>query len=111
MATVFGLNFYFFCLLALFIVLYFSKNMRDEGFYEGFYGMSPGTIDQLSSTHVPTMGDNINTMIQTKLIEEGVKRMTETAYGDKKEGFEAKKAEKKPEEKVYDDMFKNIDHS
>lgn len=55
MATVFGLNYYVFCILVLLIVLYFTKNVRDEG----FFGMSPGTLDQLSSTRVPTMNNGI----------------------------------------------------
>jgi hypothetical protein len=55
MSTVFGLNYYVFCILVLLIVLYFTKNVRDEG----FFGMSPGTLDQLSSTRVPTMNNVI----------------------------------------------------
>ncbi len=55
MATVFGLNYYVFCVIVLLIVLYFTKNVRDEG----FFGMSPGTLDQLSSTRVPTMNNRI----------------------------------------------------
>ena len=44
---VFGINFYIFCITLLTLVLYFTKEFRDEGF-----GMSPGTMDQLSSTRV-----------------------------------------------------------
>lgn len=42
---VFGINFFVFCIIVLTVVLCFTKDFRDEGF-----GMSPGTMDQLSST-------------------------------------------------------------
>ena len=45
---VFGMNYFVFCIMMLFVVLYFTKDLRDEG----FYGMSPGTMDQLASTRV-----------------------------------------------------------
>lgn len=45
------MNYFVFCILMLFIVLYFTKDLRDEG----FFGMSPGTMDQLASTSVPTI--------------------------------------------------------
>lgn len=44
------MNYFVFCILMLIVVLYFTKDLRDEG----FYGMSPGTMDQLASTHVST---------------------------------------------------------
>ena len=49
MHTIFGLNFFVFCILALTIILYFTNEVRYEGF-----GMSPGTMDQLSSTRAST---------------------------------------------------------
>ena len=71
---VFGLNYFVFCFLVLALVLFFTKELRDEGFFgmspgvldqlrstsvptlqgEGFFGMSPGTLDQLQSTSVPS---------------------------------------------------------
>ena len=42
---VFGINYFLFCIIVLFVVLYFTKEFRDEGF-----GVSPGTLDQLRST-------------------------------------------------------------
>jgi hypothetical protein len=51
METILGMNFFVFCILVLIIVLYFSKEIRDEG----FFGTSPGTMDQLASTHVPVV--------------------------------------------------------
>ena len=50
MHTIFGLNFFVFCILALTVILYFTNEMRNEDF-----GMSPGTMDQLVSTHVPAI--------------------------------------------------------
>lgn len=74
MHRVFGLNYFVFCFIVLALVLFFTKEMRDEGFFgmapgvmdqlrstsvptfngEGFYGMSPGTLDQLRSTDAPS---------------------------------------------------------
>ncbi len=100
MHKLFGLNYYLFCILALFTVLYFTKNMRDEG----FFGMSSGTMDQLSSTHVPTSNDAVQEAIQINLIEKGIKQMTESGFGDKKEMF----GDKKDEEKVLEDLYRDI---
>ena len=52
------MNFFVFCFLVLIVVFYFSREVRNEGFYdvvtnEGF-GMSPGTLDQLKSTKAPS---------------------------------------------------------
>lgn len=65
MNSVLGMNFFVFCFLALIVVFYFSKEARDKSF-EGHnlktpfgadskeaFGTSPGTMDQLASTHVP----------------------------------------------------------
>jgi hypothetical protein len=65
MNMVLGMNFFVFCFLALIVVFYFSKEARDNGLVghnmkspfgadsaEAF-GTSQGTLDQLSSTHVP----------------------------------------------------------
>ena len=82
MKSIFGLNYFAFCFVVLALVLVFTKDMRDEGFFgmvsvstepffdnsgalvqltadsvedeeEGF-GMSPGTLTQLQSTSVPS---------------------------------------------------------
>ena len=50
MHTIFGLNFFVFCILTLTVILYFTNEIRNEGF-----GMSAGTMAQLVSTHVPTI--------------------------------------------------------
>ena len=59
-----GINFFVLCILTLAIVLYFTKEVRDEGFFDNSgaliqlassesFGMSPGTLTQLQSTSVP----------------------------------------------------------
>jgi hypothetical protein len=57
----FGLNFFVFCILTLAIVLYFTKEIRDEGFF-----VSPGTLDQLASTEG---FDNTGALIQLESTE------------------------------------------
>jgi hypothetical protein len=79
---VFGINYFVFCFLVLTLVLFFTKQMRDEGFFgmspgvmdqlrstsvptlqgEGFFGMSPGTLDQLQSTSVPSCSSSLPPM-------------------------------------------------
>jgi hypothetical protein len=73
MKDVFGVNYFIFCFIVLAIVLLFTKDMRNEAFFdnsgalqqlasthvpelngEGFFGMSPGTLTQLQSTSVPS---------------------------------------------------------
>lgn len=62
--------------------------MRDEG----FYGMSPGTLDQLRSTSVPScslppmstsmmnpQSTPLNTLIQGNLAKKGIMDMTEVS--------------------------------
>jgi hypothetical protein len=72
MNSVLGLNYFVFCILVLILVLFFTKDVRDEGFdsikdkndkndkddKKEMFGMSPGTMDQLSSTRVE-MFENI----------------------------------------------------
>jgi len=83
MRAVFGLNFLVFCLLALAIILYFSKSVRDEG----FFGMSPGTMDQLSSTRVVSEQEqSIDDKIYNNLTRQGIINMTETGYGNSEFG-------------------------
>lgn len=65
MDAVFGMNFFIFCFFVLIIVFYFSKEIRDNGWAghnlripfgadsKEAFGMSPGTMDQLSSTRSP----------------------------------------------------------
>jgi hypothetical protein len=100
MNTVFGLNFFVFCILALFLIMYFTKEIRDEGFFseekkesEEPFGASPGTFDQLRSTSVPPqtgtevahMKDpnrrpeqEMEDMIQSNLTKKALLEMTES---------------------------------
>jgi hypothetical protein len=78
-ASVLGMNFFVFGLLLLAIILYFSKSVRDEG----FFGMSPGVMDQLSSTRVVSEQEqSIDDKIYNNLTKQGIINMTESGYGD-----------------------------
>ena len=86
MRTVVGLTFFVFCLLTLAIILYFSKNVRDEG----FFGMSPGVMDQLASTRVVSEQEqSIDDKIYNNLTRQGIINMTESGYGDSDFGASA----------------------
>jgi len=91
MNKVFGLNFFVFCILSLAIVLYFTKEIRDEGFdstgalvqlaSSEAFGMSPGVMDQLSSTRVVSRRDqDIDDRINDNLTRQGIMNMTESGY-------------------------------
>ena len=94
MKAVFGINFFVFCILTLAIVLYFTKEVRDEGFFDNSgaliqlasseaFGMSPGTMDQLSSTRVISKRDQaIEDQLYNNLTEQGIINMTESGYND-----------------------------
>ena len=87
-------NFFVFCILTLAIVLYFTKEVRDEGFFDNSgaliqlassepFGMSPGTMDQLSSTRVISKRDQeIEDQLYNNLTEQGIINMTESGYND-----------------------------
>lgn len=74
------LGFFVFGLVVLVVVLYFSKSIRDEG----FYGMSPGTLDQLQSTSLPETREadptarEVEEQIQQNLVKRDITAMTET---------------------------------
>jgi len=91
MKDIFGINFFVFCLLALIIVLFFSKQMRDEGFdstgaliqlaSSEAFGMSPGVMDQLSSTRVVSdQEQEVDDQIYRNLTKQGIINMTESCY-------------------------------
>ena len=91
MKAVFGINFFIFCILILFIVLYFTKEMRDEGFDNSgaliqlasseAFGMSPGVMDQLSSTRVVSKREEaVDDRIYDNLTRQGIINMTESGY-------------------------------
>ena len=87
-------KFFIFCILTLAIVLYFTKEVRDEGFFDNTgalvqlasseaFGMSPGTMDQLSSTRVISKRDQeIENSLYNNLTEQGIINMTESGYND-----------------------------
>jgi hypothetical protein len=69
MRSIFGLNYFVFCITALVLILYCTKDMRDEGFdmaaitsqlastsagVREEFGTSPGTLVQLNSTRAPS---------------------------------------------------------
>jgi hypothetical protein len=91
MNKVFGMNFFVFCILTLAIVLYFTKEIRDEGFF-----VSPGVFDQLASTEgfdnsgaltqlattrvVSKKEEDIDDEIYDNLTRQGIMNMTESGY-------------------------------
>lgn len=92
MKTVYGINFFVFCLLVLAITLYFTKSVRDEGFFVSpgvfdqlasteAFGTSPGTLVQLASTSVPSEKESeIDRKIYNNLTRQGIINMTESGY-------------------------------
>jgi len=77
---VFGINFFVFGIIVLAFVLYFTKEIRDEGFFisSEAFGMSPGTMDQLSSTRVSDV--DVDDIINDNLTKQGIINMTESGY-------------------------------
>lgn len=91
MNKVFGINFFVFCIGVLAIVLYFTKEIRDEGFF-----VSPGVFDQLASTEgfdnsgaltqlattrvVSKKEEDIDDKIYDNLTRQGIMNMTESGY-------------------------------
>jgi hypothetical protein len=94
MKKVFGINILLFCLISLTLILYFSKEIRDEGFFDNTgalvqlasteaFGMSPGTMDQLQSTRVVSKREqDIDDEIYNNLTRQGIINMTESGYKD-----------------------------
>lgn len=106
MNKVFGLNFFVFCILSLAIVLYFTKEIRDEGFFvapgvfdqlassEGFDNTgalinlasteafdNSGALQQLNSTRVVSRQEQeVDDEIQDNLTRQGIINMTESGY-------------------------------
>jgi hypothetical protein len=91
MKSVFGINFFIFCILVLAIVLYFSKEVRDEGFF-----VSPGVFDQLASTEAFDDSGALTQLATTRVVSDreqaeddeiydnltrqGIMNMTESGY-------------------------------
>jgi hypothetical protein len=94
MIRIFGMNFVVFGILALALVLYFTKEIRDEGFFDNTgalinlastepFGMSPGTMDQLASTRAVSRNEEeIEDQLYDNLTLQGIINMTESGYKD-----------------------------
>ena len=94
MKPILGVKFFVFCILTLVIVLYFTKKVRNEGFFDNTgaliqlasseaFGMSPGVMDQLSSTRVTSKREQeIENHLYNNLTEQGIINMTESSYND-----------------------------
>jgi hypothetical protein len=107
MNKVFGINFFVFCIGVLAIVLYFTKEIRDEGFFdstgaliqlastEAFYDDTgalinlesteafdnTGALQQLASTRVVSKREqDIDDEIYDNLTRQGIINMTESGY-------------------------------
>jgi hypothetical protein len=92
MNNIFGLNFFVFCILSLIIILYFTRKIRNEGFFDNTgaliqlasteaFGMSPGTLTQLQSTRVMSeKEEDIDQQIYDNLTRQGIINMTESGY-------------------------------
>ena len=86
MHTVFGLNYFVFCFLLLIVVLYFTQDLRNDGYLSNVEQVqesfeSPGTSVQLASTHVDNRID-VNRKPDQDLEDEVQKRLTELALRD-----------------------------
>lgn len=91
MAHTFSIQFLVWPILIMFVLLYFTRHLRDEGFdntgaliqlasTEAF-GMSPGTMDQLASTRVESEQEQeLDERIYDNLTKQGIINMTETGY-------------------------------
>jgi hypothetical protein len=67
----------FFVIIALLLVLFvYSSNYKEA------FGTSPGTLVQLSASHVPTSEDESEERVQRELVSRDIHDMTETGYGD-----------------------------
>ena len=91
MNTVFGLNFFVFCIVGLFLIMYFTKELRDEGFFveepsvpKEVVGSKPR--DTMGSIHIPPKtGEGVlmlkrnpeMELIQANLVRRDIQSMTE----------------------------------
>lgn len=58
MKDIFGVNYFIFCFIVLALVLVFTKDMRNEAFFD-----NSGALQQLATTHVPRLvGDGFINM-------------------------------------------------
>jgi len=91
MNTVFGLNFFVFCIAGLFLIMYFTKELRDEGFFTEEKTVSKEVVgakpkDAMGSIHIPPKtGEGVvmlkrnpeMELIQSNLVRRDIQSMTE----------------------------------
>lgn len=75
MRSIFGLNYFVFCITALVLILYCTKDMRDEGFEFA------GTMTQLASTRAPSGGCVKEYYMDPGVIDQMAADSTGGAYG------------------------------
>lgn len=91
MKAVFGINFFVFCIGVLAIVLYFTREIRDEGFFDSTGALiqlqsteafdNTGALTQLASTRVVSKREeDIDDEIYDNLTRQGIINMTESGY-------------------------------
>lgn len=117
MKSVFGLNYFVFCITALILILYCTKDMRDEGFEfagtmtqlastrapsEGcmreFFGMAPGVVDEMTANEG---FDNTGALMQLAADEPfaGFDTFPQLEYSTK-----VNKVGRKVDKQIYDDL-------
>jgi len=87
MSDVFGLNYFVFCIIVLIVVMYLTRQVRNEAFEEEkkeYFGTSPGTMDQLSSTRAPFTNPvkDVNARPDQELEDQLQKNLTKKALMD-----------------------------
>ncbi len=93
MKSIFGLNFFVFCIIVLAITLYFSKEIRDEGFFDNTgalinlasteaFGMAPGVVDQLASTEAFDNSGALQQLASTRVVSKREQDIDDKIYDD-----------------------------
>lgn len=91
MKTIFGINFFVFCIVTLAIVLYFTREIRNEGFFDNTGALinlasteafdNTGAMTQLESTRVVSKKEqDMDDKIYDNLTRQGIINMTESGY-------------------------------
>ena len=97
MRSIFGLNYFVFCITALVLILYCTKDMRDEGFEYA------GTMTQLASTRadVNEYFDDTGALIQMDADEPfvGVDDFPQLEYSTS-----VNKVDRKIDKQIYDNL-------
>jgi len=93
MRSIFGLNYFVFCITALVLILYCTKDMRDEGFY------NTGALVQLAASHVPSTRKCNFGGIFSGWGEPFVNTFPQLEYSTK-----VNKVERKVDKQIYDDL-------